>query len=349
MLGGKSEFKDNENDDFDIVNGKIIYKNKLDSGKKPLDETKERGAVKNGSDGNLKKEEAPEKAPSNEKIVEGSNDETEEIQEEKVKIEVSKGRTRDIEGFYLTLKAAGRAKRTIEGYKMDIKQWNKLVALKERKTLYNLKLKDIEEFISKRDVNTAKRLLASLRQLSKWYLRDGFPALNIELQKVMSAKGKERIPLAKEESEFKKIRDEAKKMIAEGDRNGLWISLMLMCGLRISEIQTVEVSDKFIQVIGKGDKQRRIPAPTYIIEGLKNIPSKGRGGYQKSRFVVDKELRKLGYSHLHSLRHSYATFLINKGVRIEEIQKLLGHVSIATTQIYTKVKIMEGITDVLEE
>ena len=266
-----------------------------------------------------------------------------------VQIPVSKGRTRDISGFWLTLQSAGRAKRTIEGYQQDIKQWQKYTLEKGHKTVYNLKLKEIEGFIAKRDVNTARRLISSLKQLSKWYLRDGFPALNIEMQKLMSAKGKKRIPLAKEPAEFIRIRDEAKKMIEEGDRRGLWISLKLMCGLRISEIATVEVSDNFIQVIGKGDKQRRIPAPAYVVEGLKTIPANGRGGYKKSRFVIDRCLRKLGYTHLHSLRHTYATYLLHKGVKIEVIQKLLGHSSIATTQIYAQTKIEEGITNVLEQ
>lgn len=266
-----------------------------------------------------------------------------------VQIPVSKGRTRDISGFWLTLQSAGRAKRTIEGYQQDIKQWQKYALEKGHKTVYNLKTKDIEGFIAKRDVNTSRRLISSLKQLSKWYLRDGFPALNIEMQKLMSAKGKKRIPLAKEPAEFIRIRDEAKKMIEEGDRKGLWISLKLMCGLRISEIATVEVSDNFIQVIGKGDKQRRIPAPAYVVEGLKTIPATGRGGYKKSRFVIDRCLRKLGYTHLHSLRHTYATYLLHKGVKIEVIQKLLGHSSIATTQIYAQTKIEEGITNVLEQ
>lgn len=266
-----------------------------------------------------------------------------------VQIPVSKGRTRDISGFWLTLQSAGRAKRTIEGYQQDIKQWQKYALEKGHKTVYNLKTKDIEGFIAKRDVNTSRRLISSLKQLSKWYLRDGFPALNIEMQKLMSAKGKKRIPLAKEPAEFIRIRDEAKKMIEEGDRKGIWISLKLMCGLRISEIATVEVSDNFIQVIGKGDKQRRIPAPAYVVEGLKTIPATGRGGYKKSRFVIDRCLRKLGYTHLHSLRHTYATYLLHKGVKIEVIQKLLGHSSIATTQIYAQTKIEEGITNVLEQ
>lgn len=64
----------------------------------------------------------------------------------------------------------------------------------KQKSIYNLKLEEIEKAIAGRDINTVRRLLSSARQLGKWYLRDGFPALNIELQKVMTGKGKVRIP-----------------------------------------------------------------------------------------------------------------------------------------------------------
>ena len=93
-----------------------------------------------------------------------------------VQIPVSKGRTRDISGFWLTLQSAGRAKRTIEGYQQDIKQWQKYALEKGHKTVYNLKTKDIEGFIAKRDANTARRVISCLKQLSNWNLRDGFPA-----------------------------------------------------------------------------------------------------------------------------------------------------------------------------
>lgn len=369
---------DFEDDDVDIINGVVVHlkKNGEERGE-PLEKggISEKGTsniqnsqkavfVSDTGEGisidiqqdnsNFKREfEANIKEIGAEKEQQGNGDSLEKVAglEEvgAVQIPVSKGRTRDISGFWLTLQSAGRAKRTIEGYQQDIKQWQKYALEKGHKTVYNLKTKDIEGFIAKKDVNTSRRLISSLKQLSKWYLRDGFPALNIEMQKLMSAKGKKRIPLAKEPAEFIRIRNEAKKMIEEGDRRGLWISLKLMCGLRISEIATVEVSDNFIQVIGKGDKQRRIPAPLYVVEGLKTIPATGRGGYKKSRFVIDRCLRKLGYTHLHSLRHTYATYLLHKGVKIEVIQKLLGHSSIATTQIYAQTKIEEGITNVLEQ
>lgn len=273
--------------------------------------------------------------------------EEEEVTEEEIIYKSAKGRPKSIEGFYLTLQSAGRAEKTVKGYKQDMKFW-KRVADANRKSIYNLKLAEIEKAIAGKDINTVRRLLSSVRQLGKWYLRDGFPALNIELQKVMTGKGKVRIPKAKSIEEFEIIRERAKKMCSERDRRGVWITLMIFCGLRISEIQTVNYSETWVQVIGKGNKERRIPAPAWLLEAMKEMKGDGNGGFRKKRQIIDRELRKLGYTHLHTLRHTYATTLLRRGVKIEEIQKLLGHSSIATTQIYASAKLPENIIDVLE-
>jgi len=273
----------------------------------------------------------------------------EEIENEKDinNIKSSKGRARKIDGFFLTLQSAGRSKRTIQGYKYDLNFWQK-VANQKKKTLYNLKLKDIEEANAGQDINTVKRRMSALKQLAKWYLRDNFPLLHIECAKVMIGKGKARIPKAKSEDEFRTIRDHAKELINDNQREGIWLALMLMCGLRISEIQTVEPSQDHITVIGKGDKERKIPCPVWILEALNTQKAKGNGGYQKKKQIVDRKLRELGYTHFHSLRHTFATTLLHRGVELEKIQTLLGHSSIATTQIYAKTKIDKEVLNVLE-
>lgn len=130
-------------------------------------------------------------------------------------IEKNKGRTKNIEGFFQTLKAAGRSKNTIDTYRYEIKFWSK-IAERKKKTVYNLKLKDIEEANGGQDINTVKKRVSALKQLSKWYLRDGFPLLHIECQKIMLAKGKSRIPKAKSEREFLDIKNEAIKLMEEG-------------------------------------------------------------------------------------------------------------------------------------
>lgn len=263
-------------------------------------------------------------------------------------LQKSKGRTRDIEGFYHTLKSIGRSKNTIMGYKYDLNFWQK-EANKKRKTIYNLKLNEIEEANAGQDINTVKRRISALRQLAKWYLRDGFPLLHIELEKIIIGRGKARLPKAKNNDEFIQIKKHAKELIEEGQREGIWLSLMLLCGLRISEIETVIPGDNFITVIGKGDKERRIPCSEELLNTLRINKGEGRGGYKKKKQIVDRELRKLGYTHLHTLRHTYATVLHQRGLPIEKVSKLLGHVDISTTQIYAQTKVEEGIFELLEK
>lgn len=259
----------------------------------------------------------------------------------------NRGRPRSLEGFFLSLTALGRSKRTIKGYESDLRFWQKK-AYHFGKSIYNLKIKDIESAISGLDINTARRHIAALRQVAKWYLRDNLPLLHIELQKLTLGKGKARIPYAKTEEEYIEIREKAKELCRKRDRRGIWLGLMLVCGLRISEIQTAVIGKDWVQVMGKGGKERRVPCPHWLISAMAKSPGLDRGGYMKKRQIIDREIRKLGYSHAHSLRHTYATILLHRGLALEEIQKLLGHSSISTTQIYAKTKLPEGVNEILE-
>ena len=274
-----------------------------------------------------------------------------ENQEEKIieKIDLGnkKGRIRDIEGFYVSLQSAGRSKITIEGYRYDMKWWGK-IAEQKNSSIYNLKFKDIEEAIAEMDINTKKRKISALKQVGKWYLREGYANLNIENAKNHHRKGKIRLPKAKSQEEFVGIKEQGKKLIEEGKREGIWLLLMVVCGCRISELETIVTGEKSITVVGKGNKERMIPCPDYLLKALKSFQAEGRGGYKRKRRVIDRALRELGYTHLHTLRHTYATILHNRGLNLEEVSKLLGHSDISTTQIYAKTKINEGVTDLLE-
>ncbi len=151
----------------------------------------------------------------------------------------------------------------------------------------------------------------------------------------------------------------------EGARNLAIIEMLYGCGLRVSELTTLHISDlffdeEFIRVIGKGNKQRWIPVGRRAIEEVQHylthirvhIPVNPRNtdvlflnrrGAPLSRvmiFSIVKELAvKAGISlkkvSPHSFRHAFATHLMEAGADIRSVQEMLGHESITTTEIYT--------------
>ncbi|MCX7744557.1 MAG: site-specific tyrosine recombinase XerD [Flavobacteriales bacterium] len=150
----------------------------------------------------------------------------------------------------------------------------------------------------------------------------------------------------------------------EGERNKAIIETMYGCGLRVSELTELRISnlflnDGFIRVIGKGDKERLVPISEITIRYLKNylelirvhIPIKkgfedivflNRNGRKLTRqmiFIMIRDLAARAGIHKtispHTLRHSFATHLIDGGADLRAIQEMLGHASITTTEIYT--------------
>ena len=151
-----------------------------------------------------------------------------------------------------------------------------------------------------------------------------------------------------------------------GHRNKAILEVMYGCGLRVSEaislkISNIYIQDEFIRIIGKGDKERLIPISQSIIKTL-NLYIEGerktqkitpkhtdtlfinRRGYGLSRqmiFLIIKDLaEKAGIKKNigpHTIRHSFATHLLEGGADLRAVQQMLGHSSISTTEIYTHI------------
>jgi integrase/recombinase XerD len=150
----------------------------------------------------------------------------------------------------------------------------------------------------------------------------------------------------------------------EGERNRAILETLFSCGLRVSELVNLKISDlhfnaEFVKVIGKGNKERIVPAGSLvrkrIIEYLENcrvhIPVKvgeedivflNRRGSRLSRvmvFIMIKDLaQKINLKKSispHTFRHSFATSLVEGGADLRAVQEMLGHESITTTEIYT--------------
>ena len=139
--------------------------------------------------------------------------------------------------------------------------------------------------------------------------------------------------------------------LAEG-REKLVVLLLYTTGLRISELASLRLEDikeQWIRVLGKGNKHRDIPLLANVKELIDEYLSKNRAKvflFEKNgeklsenslRYIVNKVFRRVSLKVTpHQLRHSYATALLNDGAPIVDVSELLGHASMATTQIYTK-------------
>ena len=138
--------------------------------------------------------------------------------------------------------------------------------------------------------------------------------------------------------EFNKILEHTKK-----PEHKLSFKLGFLCGLRISEVLKLEQKDieknrgfLFIRQ-AKGNKDRYVPIAKPLLKDLKHIPIKiKRRALQHAIGKIAEETinRKI---HFHTLRHSGATFYLNKGMNLREVQQLLGHSRIDTTTIYTHI------------
>ncbi len=166
-------------------------------------------------------------------------------------------------------------------------------------------------------------------------------------------------------AEIDKIFAEIDHSTPEGTRNHAMLETMYSCGLRVSELIGLCLSNLyldvgFIKVIGKGNKERLVPigeaAIKYIllykdhvrnhlpkiVKGSEDILFLNRRGAGLSRVMVFMILKELGQKaglkqniHPHTLRHSFATHLVEGGADLRAVQEMMGHKSITTTEIYT--------------
>ncbi len=208
---------------------------------------------------------------------------------------------------------------------------------------------------------SVKRKISSLRSLYKFLLREGHMKKN-PTELVMMPKTGKKLPQFVQEKEMNRLLDTS--FFTDdfcGLRDKAILSLFYGTGMRLSELRGIRLSDihtaeRVVKVLGKRNKERLIPYPTEIGDDLASY-SKVRyeligesNSYlfvtEKGEQVYDKLLYRIVRKYLslvtsmekrspHILRHSYATHLLNRGADLNAIKELLGHASLAATQVYT--------------
>lgn len=257
---------------------------------------------------------------------------------------------------------------TLEAYILDISKLLKF--LKDNGISPEAaKLSDIQCFAaSLHDIGISPRsqcrILSGVRAFYKYLYLDGYikddptellesPKLGDHLPEVLTTEEVDRLEQAIDLSKW------------EGQRNKAIIEVLFSCGLRVSELVNLKMSalyldEQFVRIMGKGSKERLVPISENAIEQLKywfidrshmNIkPGEedyvflNRRGAHLTRTMILIMIKRLGAEagiqktiSPHTLRHSFATALLEGGADLRAIQSMLGHESIGTTEIYTHI------------
>jgi tyrosine recombinase XerC len=212
---------------------------------------------------------------------------------------------------------------------------------------------------------TIARKLASLRSFYRYLMREGLvsdnPAANLTLPR-----REKRLPQFLDEAEVERLLQTPDLAEPAGRRDRAILEILYSTGMRIGELAAVSLEDvdllgEAVKAKGKGKKERLVPLGRPAIEALRDYlairpalaighsPNRravfiNKGGGRLSdrglRRIFDKYARLAGLGDRaspHTLRHSFATHLLNRGADLRSVQELLGHASLASTQIYAHV------------
>lgn len=264
----------------------------------------------------------------------------------------------------------GLSANTLESYLRDLEAFQAFLRKSDRGlTLYEAKRSDIVNYLIAlralgRANSTISRNLASLRSFYHFMVREGAintdPTLQIESPKI-----EKRLPKVLSIDEVERLLSCPDVSTPSGVRDKAMLELLYATGLRVSELVSLHISDLnlssgYLKCLGKGSKERIIPVGEIAQRALLQYLQGSRAallklqvndalflnhhGQPMSRQGFWKILKKYAQAlHIvkditpHTLRHSFATHLLERGADLRAVQEMLGHADISTTQIYTHV------------
>ena len=264
----------------------------------------------------------------------------------------------------------GLSENTLASYGNDLRKFATWME-ERKKALLDAKRDDLQDYLAfkfaaKTKPTSAARLLSTLRRFYRYQVREGHlmadPTALLESPKLGS-----RLPKTVTEEQVDNLLDAPNVATDLGVRDRLMLEILYASGLRVSELVTLRMEQintlhGIVKVMGKGNKERLVPIGEEALHWLKEylngprmdllkgkdtttpflfVTRRGGGITRQSAWHIIKKYVREAQIHAeispHTLRHAFATHLLNHGADLRAVQMLLGHSDLSTTQIYTHV------------
>ena len=260
----------------------------------------------------------------------------------------------------------GLAKNTLESYSRDLRRYLSFMKTKGPDEVAHADIASFLAHLSSSGIATpsAARSLSAIKGFHKYLITDGLaqtdPTINTE-----APRGWKRLPKTLSSTDVDALLDQPDTSKPIGARDKAMLELLYATGLRVSELVRLRISDVnlergFLIVMGKGSKERAVPMGEVAISAIRRYLAHARQALLKGAdsdllFISSKRrgiTRQMFWERIkfytgtaglrksvspHTLRHSFATHLLDNGADLRAVQAMLGHSDISTTQIYTSV------------
>jgi integrase/recombinase XerD len=275
---------------------------------------------------------------------------------------------KDIREFKAFLKLEkGLSPHTVEAYEADIRKLASFLKEKAPQNPEEVDIEDLRLFLreaggNKLSIRSQSRMMSGIRSFFHFLLLNDRiqtdPTAQLEFPRI----GR-KLPDVLRVEEIDSLLAAVDLSKPEGQRNKAIVETLYSCGLRVSELTALRLSDvhfeeEFIRIMGKGSKERLVPLSKQAIREIRlyqqdraHLPVKSkhedilflnRRGASLTRNMIFTIIRRLAATagikktiSPHTLRHSFATHLVEGGADLRAVQEMLGHESILTTEVYT--------------
>jgi len=263
--------------------------------------------------------------------------------------------------------STGASKNTLAAYRSDLKIFNKWLA---GKSLISVNSKHIQDYFSDRQKNnigssTQARILTCLHSFYEYLLANQLIKKD-PTEQLSQPKLEKKLPVFLNIQEVEKLLEAPSSSSLFGQRDRAMLELLYSCGLRVSELinlsyHNINLKEEFIRIHGKGNKERVLPMGEVAIDYLMKYETNARpmllkNGQSDSYFLSNRgsAMSRQNFFYIiqayanqvgiekplspHSLRHAFATHLVQKGADLRSVQLMLGHSDISSTQLYTHIQ-----------